>query len=76
MMLNQTTRPTPHALCPRGELPKNKSILVIPHVPSRLGSSEGALRALLETWRTLACPRTSLCANINRKRVRWSAFYC
>jgi hypothetical protein len=56
MMLNQTARLASHALCPKVELTKNNSTLVILHLPSRSGSSKGWLPTLVETLENASVP--------------------
>lgn len=56
MMLNQPARLTPHVLCPRAQLTKNNSIPVIPHLPSRSGSSKVRMGVLLETLENVSVP--------------------
>ena len=55
MMLNQTARPSPHELGPKGQFKKSNSISVL-LLPSRSVSSEGRMEALLETLENANAP--------------------
>jgi hypothetical protein len=77
MMLKQTARPNPQVLCAKVELAKKNSMLGMPHLFRRLGSSKGRLRALLETLENASLPSKQILAPISTGREpAWSVFNC